>query len=87
VILKEKTGGNVMELTMNTKRKIIKKWHRNIKEPLRKKREKSEMKSSISPDTLRHMLSGFLSIRDEKLTLPDKTVKSIEESENPRVNS
>ena len=67
-----------MELTMNTRREIVKKWHRNIKKPKRKKRKRSEMNSSISPDILGRTPPGFFPTRDEKLILPDRTVKSIE---------
>lgn len=47
-----------MELTMNTRREIVKKWHRNIKKPLGKKK-------IFLPDT-RTYTSWFLLYHERK---------------------
>ena len=45
------------------------------------------MNSSTSLDIPRRMSPGFFPTRDEKSILPDRTLKSVKESENPQVRS
>ena len=66
-----------MELTMNTRREIIKKMAPEYQKAT-KKEKRSEMNSSISLDTPERMPPGSFLIMDGKSISPDKTAKNIE---------
>lgn len=73
--MKKRRQGERTELTMNTRREIILKWQRNIKN--QKKEKRSEMNSSISISLPGHMPIEFFPIREEKALLLDKMTKRI----------
>jgi len=71
-----KTGGNEMELTMNTRREIIKKMAPEYQKA-KKKEKRFEMNSSTSPDTPGLMPPGYLTERNGKKLILVGSIKKI----------